>query len=65
MRSLLLLDRTGVDGEMRRVLQIVHLKIRLYCVVSVKIINRYDIGIKGLDIDMGAAYPYIAYFLTA
>lgn len=65
MRSLLLLDRTGVAGEIRCVLQIVHLKIRLYCVVSVKIINQYAIGIKELDIDMDAAYRYIAYFLTA
>ena len=38
-----------VDGEMRCVLQIVHFKIRLYCVVSVKIITRYDIGIRGLE----------------
>jgi len=36
------------------------LKILLYCVVSVQIINRYDIGIKRLDIDMDAAYRYIA-----
>jgi hypothetical protein len=60
VKPLLLLDRAGVDGEMRRVLQIVRLKIRLYCVVSVEIINRYDIGIKGLDINMDAAYRYIA-----
>jgi hypothetical protein len=42
------------------VLQIVSLKIRLYCVVSVEIVNWYDIGIKGLHIDMDAAYRYIA-----
>jgi len=60
MRSLFLLARTGVDGELRCAFQIVHLKIRLCCVVSVKIINLYDIGITGLDIDMDASYRYIA-----
>jgi hypothetical protein len=61
----LLLNRTGVDGEMGSVLQIVHLKIRLYCVVSVEIRKRYGIEIKMVDIDMDAAYRYIANFLRA